>query len=697
MSLRDLIASRANGSIRRAKGQWPLSRPSLWGLIALPALLLHCSLQHDTPARTGAAALTTFQPGVYTISDTQTFAVDGGFYHWSGDTTERLYTLTTGNTYQQWQFTASGGGFTICNVGDGAGSACLSDGGGTLQIGTSTDVWSVTPSSSGYALQDQRTGLYVSDPSTPGDSAIVPTSSTSSTWSVNPIAGTFLAGTYYISDSSSFAIDGGYYHFSGTTDEELYALTVGNTYQEWEFAASGTGFTICNVGDSPSACLTDGGTSLSIGLGSDVWTVAASGANYTILNQRTGRFISDALTPADGAGVGVSTPGSVWTLTSIALGGSGSDGGSSDAGGDAEGGSGGTGFLASLDCANSSQPALCNYINQTAVAQSKPAGISSQCQSPTNVVPVDPSNFLSVSAGAESGQTLMFAAGTYEGSMQLLSGVTYCGQGTAEFTNSNGFALYGGSISNVVVDGFTLNGGGIKCDSYTSVFVQNSIIENVQGNAVGASIWIPVANNLTIARNKFIDSDNVAMWQVQDSVIADNSFTGISSDYNDAIHLSQCTSACTASGVRFARNAFVEVPRISIEIQNGVSGILVEDNLILFAAGGGSMGISLAIPGSSAPIVRNNWLFGNQATYTTNGGWALELAGNNLTVSGNVMQFWGWGAAVSDNGPSMSLTNNSYCNVGLFLGTDGGFDGYPGINTGNSCVVGAAGYAIPIP
>jgi hypothetical protein len=152
----------------------------------LPALLAltHCGGRSTEHVGAGAAGLGVLEAGTYTISDASSFAIDGGFFHWSGTQDEELYSLIPSNAYQQWQFAAQGSGFTICNVGDGRG-ACLSDGGTKLRIGVDTDAWTVTPAGPGYTLFNQRTGRYVGDASSPGDGVAVPVSSTATVWSLH--------------------------------------------------------------------------------------------------------------------------------------------------------------------------------------------------------------------------------------------------------------------------------------------------------------------------------------------------------------------------------------------------------------------------------------------------------------------------------------------------------------------------------
>jgi hypothetical protein len=308
----------------------PVHRKSVavrFAAFLVPALLslTHCGWRGGDRVGTQASGLALTGPGVYTIADPSSFAIDGGYYWWSGSTSEQLYTLTSGNTFQQWQLSASGSGYTICNVGDGT-TVCLSDGGSTLAVGVATDVWTVSPAGAGYTIQSQRTGMYIADAPTPGNGAVVPMSSSPGTWSLSGLAPAFRAGVYTVSDASSFAVDGGFFHWSGDTTEALYTLVAGNTFQEWQFAASGSGYTICNVGDGSGICLSDGGSNLDIGVGTDVWTITPSRSGYTLLNQRTGRYISDPPSPGNGVAVAVSTTATAWTLDSLSA----ADGGTED-------------------------------------------------------------------------------------------------------------------------------------------------------------------------------------------------------------------------------------------------------------------------------------------------------------------------------------------------------------------------------
>jgi hypothetical protein len=368
--------------------------------------------------------------------------------------------------------------------------------------------------------------------------------------------------------------------------------------------------------------------------------------------------------------------------------------------GPAEAGQSPSGYLEPLDCANSSQQAICQYVGQTAVPRSAPAALSTSCENPTNTVQADPSNFGAVTASATAGQTVLFQPGTYAGGVNLVSGVNYCGQGgdptKVVFQSSDWVFFASGSVSNVVIDGVTMQSGGIGLgNGGDHLYVQNSVLQSVPGTTGQGAIWLAGVSNVTIARNRLRQSAAINTWRVNDVTITDNGFSAC----DEGMHINY---PGTSANVRMARNTFVEGHRIMIEVQAGDSGMLVEDNAIVFPNTGGysdtyGMGISLAIPGSTGAVVRNNWLWGPVGNYQTLGVLALELAGTGTQVTGNVMQYWYSGTSISDNGPTMTLTNNSYCDVLSFLTQDGGFNGWPSVNSGNSCVQGPSGYALPVP
>jgi hypothetical protein len=237
--------------------------------------------------------------GTYNIGSS--FVIDGGFYvaYWGFPPAAEAYaengSPVGSNPSQQFKFAGSGGDFTICNVLVGA---CLTDGGSVVDIGQGTDTWLATPSGSGYTLKNTRTGNYMG--AIPNVSrGNVPMSSTAVAIPLTAEAGggggtpTFSAGTFNI--GASYVIDGGFYdsYWGFPPQAEAYAKNGSplgtNPNQEFNFVASGSDFTICNVPDG--ACLTDGGSDVDIGQGKDTWLVTASGSGWTVKNTRTGMYM----------------------------------------------------------------------------------------------------------------------------------------------------------------------------------------------------------------------------------------------------------------------------------------------------------------------------------------------------------------------------------------------------------------------
>jgi hypothetical protein len=247
----------------------------------------------------GGGGGTPLAAGTYNIGSS--FVIDGGFYsaYWGFPPAAEAYAENGSpigtNPSQEFKFAASGSDFTICNVQNGA---CLTDGGTVVDIGQGTDTWLATPSGSGYTLKNTRTGNYMG--AIPGVSrGNIPMSSTAVAIPLSAEAGggggtpTFSAGTYNI--GASFVIDGGFYtaYWGFPPQAEAYAKNgspIGtNPSQEFKFAASGSDFTICNVQNG--ACLTDGGTDVDIGQGTDTWLITASGSGWTVKNTRTGMYM----------------------------------------------------------------------------------------------------------------------------------------------------------------------------------------------------------------------------------------------------------------------------------------------------------------------------------------------------------------------------------------------------------------------
>jgi hypothetical protein len=138
-------------------------------------------------------------------------------------------------------------------------------------------------------------------------------------WTFNFSSGggtTFTGGTYNI--GSSYVIDGGFYsaYWGYPPAAEAYVRNgspVGtNPNQEFNFAASGSDFTICDVGNG--ACLTDGGSVVDIGQGKDTWLITKSGSGWTLKNTRTSKYMG-AIPSVDRQNIPMSSTAVVLTLS----------------------------------------------------------------------------------------------------------------------------------------------------------------------------------------------------------------------------------------------------------------------------------------------------------------------------------------------------------------------------------------------
>lgn len=658
----------------------PLARSKVSTLsLALLAMsgagsLLHCSGSPGESVANGSEAIAAITSGIYTISDARSFAIDGGYYHWNGTTTEELYSLTASNTYQQWQLTPSGSGFKICNVGDGA-AVCLSDGGSALTIGSTADVWTASPSPSGagYTLQDQRTGRYVTDAAAPANGASVGTSSTASVWTLTPQSKPFQAGTYTVADAKSFAIDGGYYHWSGLTSEELYALTPSNTYQQWQFATSGSGFTICNVGAGASACLSDGGSALDIGVGKTVWTVAPSGLGYTIQSQSSQHYIGDAASPGDGAAVVVSSATTIWSLGAIGA------------------------IVTPPD--SGSSPGAC------------PAGATSiKASGATGNGSTDDTAAIQKALNAASaGATVCFPAGTYKtsASINIPNGLTLVGE-SAEIGPGAGYYVFGTNATTLTVRGLVFNGGGIDLGSNTSgAIIDDCTFENISNpNIPGGVVYCNQSDNLQLTNNVYKNLQAPATGDNPDAysglaantlynsnalVMTGNTF----SHFGEGAHIiwssPESDNRSNIVGPHVANNVATGQERIWLEMQTActacvVNNTLVENNSISHPdiAYWATFGISAAIGGSVGTVVRNNTVIADNPTITAFMGYGIEMFGTNMSVLDNTVEGpWGGGTtsiviSYYDGYTLINVGGNTICGNGATpIGNEGAGGPWP--------------------
>jgi hypothetical protein len=115
----------------------------------------------------GPPSTSTLTPGNYHVGSLYSghyWVIDGGFFtsYWGFPPAAEAFpengTPIGANPWQQFTFAASGSRFTICDVTKGA---CLTDGGGAVEIGQGTDTWAVAQDGAGWSIRDTRTGRYM--------------------------------------------------------------------------------------------------------------------------------------------------------------------------------------------------------------------------------------------------------------------------------------------------------------------------------------------------------------------------------------------------------------------------------------------------------------------------------------------------------------------------------------------------------
>jgi lysophospholipase L1-like esterase len=114
-------------------------------------------------------------PVELTVADSAGLFWDSGNYQRGGSILQ-VYPSYIPNPAQDWAWTASGAGFTVCNTG---GSPCLSDNGSEVVMGTESDIFTINGSG---AIQDLTTGQYLQAPGSSEYGAYVTTGSTESVW-----------------------------------------------------------------------------------------------------------------------------------------------------------------------------------------------------------------------------------------------------------------------------------------------------------------------------------------------------------------------------------------------------------------------------------------------------------------------------------------------------------------------------------
>ena len=280
-------------------------------------------VQTGTPTPTPTATPTPVPGSAIYLIGGSSQVIDGGFFtsFYGFPVAAQTYAINSG-LGQQYTITPSGTGYTLCNPN--YGNACLTDGGTVVDQGQGTDVWTITAAGAQWTLQNQRTSRYMGVVPQANNQQI-PMSATAVTNPLIYISGTQLPNTgppssYLV--GNTFVIDGGFYQAANgyPAAAETFQNNQPNLAQQYRIAASGTGFTLCNyqnpTAGGPPACLTDSGTIIDQGQGTDVWTILQSGSGFTLQDQRTGRYMG-AIPQANAQNIPTVTTAAIVPLTYI--------------------------------------------------------------------------------------------------------------------------------------------------------------------------------------------------------------------------------------------------------------------------------------------------------------------------------------------------------------------------------------------
>jgi hypothetical protein len=179
--------------------------------------------------------------------------------------------------------------------------------GGLLVVGANHGLYGgYPPLQAWYITPSAGNGPTPTPTPSPNATPIVTPTPSPTPASINP--GNYLIGSPYVIDGGYYAAYWGYPPAAEANAENGNPL--GTNQSQWfTFAAFGSNYTICNVRNG--ACLTDGGSTLDIGQGTDPWAVNASGSGYTVQNIRTGQYIGAIPTVTRGNVPMSSTPVSI--------------------------------------------------------------------------------------------------------------------------------------------------------------------------------------------------------------------------------------------------------------------------------------------------------------------------------------------------------------------------------------------------
>jgi hypothetical protein len=316
-----------------------------------------------------------------------------------------------------------------------------------------------------------------------------------------------------------------------------------------------------------------------------------------------------------------------------------------------------------------------------------------------NVVHVSGNDSAAINAAvnqASSGDTVFFASGTYSvtSAIPLKSGVLYHAEANVLLENSSGgFAMYGSAVTQVGIDGFTIDhGAGINLENASSaITIVNNTFQNNDLNSFGqVCLFILGGSDYQIHDNTFANVRSALMYyNVSDFVFAHNTVHDSSGNGVSGI----CDDTQTHTGIVFDANSFDAIGRMGIELIDDVNdprplinGMQVTNNTLgdMGLAGGENIAISVVPCRSDGGIV----ISGNVIASST-GGWGIEVCTPNAVVQGNTSN----GPIAIACSPGLQVNGNVITGNESFI-KDGGYCGGEtvGTNTVNGASVTGSGF-----
>jgi hypothetical protein len=314
------------------------------------------------------------------------------------------------------------------------------------------------------------------------------------------------------------------------------------------------------------------------------------------------------------------------------------------------------------------------------------------------VIQIDPSmsqsQIQSTITGSQAGDTIAFAAGTYNlarngsnpngAALNLAAGRTYTGPSSgspAHLVGTGGYPLMYFTGTTITIEYLTLDNGFIFLEDHTtSATIDNNTFENIDcGQSASSSSAIYIAgglNNSDISYNTFQNLGQTCNSEYQDTsgaagiafygfhnlTITHNSFNKVYEGIDIAISNS---AEYDGVGGHINYNTFTGIHRIAVEfIGTGTnpSGLEVAYNNYSNALNPWAYTFGFSLTAGQNMIVHDNVLNGNnnQPGYVP---YAVEIAGVNSSAYNNTLEgYWGWGFAIGSSAvKGISIQNNTIC------------------------------------